>query len=79
MTKLSFALGSHILIGLGAISNSLLARKSKDYKWLFKEKTKLIRILRDLKTYEWDEFSFVEQTIWKPKYRELLRRSKWIK
>lgn len=68
------AVGSHILRGLGACSSILLARKSKNYKWLFEEKTTLNIILRELYKYQWDALNFVEQTIWKPKYKELLKR-----
>lgn len=73
------AVGSHILIGLGCIAKYSLARKIKNYEWLFKEKSKLVGILRDLKSYQWDALNYCEETVWKPKYRELLRRTSRIK
>lgn len=74
-----FALGSAILISLGAVANILLAKKLKDYDWLFREKHKLNENLRYLRDYKWDDLNFNEVTVWKPKYRDLLRKSRCVK
>ena len=73
------AIGERVLRGLGACASIELARKSKNYTWLFTEKIELTQVLRDLKTHPWDPLNFIEETVWKIKYQELLRRSKWVK
>lgn len=68
------AIGEHILRACGAVSNIEGYYLYKEYELMFKEKQVLNKLLREIKEYKFDDNHFIEQTIWKPRYEQLLKK-----